>query len=117
MPQKPAKPCKYNGCPNLTYVRYCKEHQNYESISRLSANNRGYTSKWQKVRKQFLKTNPLCISCQGQGKLIQATVVDHIKPHRGDDTLFWDEKNWQPLCKRCHDRKTRTMDQNQGYEY
>ena len=20
--------------------------------------------------------------------------------------LFWDENNWQPLCKDCHDRKT-----------
>jgi 5-methylcytosine-specific restriction endonuclease McrA len=20
--------------------------------------------------------------------------------------LFWDEQNWQPLCKRCHDHKT-----------
>lgn len=32
-----------------------------------------------------------------------ATVVDHIVPHRGDPVLFWDERNWQPLCKRCHD--------------
>ena len=41
-------------------------------------------------------------------KLTPATVVDHIIPHRGDKRLFWDEKNWQPLCKDCHDRKTGT---------
>jgi 5-methylcytosine-specific restriction endonuclease McrA len=44
-------------------------------------------------------------------------VVDHVKPHRlgealasGDEAtieaaraLFWDRKNWQGLCKLCHD--------------
>jgi len=46
------------------------------------------------------------MECQRNGKLSPATVVDHILPHRGDEDLFWDESNWQPLCKRCHDRKT-----------
>lgn len=39
-----------------------------------------------------------------------ATVVDHIIPHKGDQYLFWDRSNWQPLCKLCHDRKTATED-------
>ena len=33
-------------------------------------------------------------------------LLDHIIPHRGDQKLFWDEGNWQALCKACHDRKT-----------
>ncbi|WP_323784771.1 HNH endonuclease signature motif containing protein [Thalassovita sp.] len=33
-----------------------------------------------------------------------ATVVDHIKAHRGDERLFWDRTNWQPLCAPCHNR-------------
>jgi 5-methylcytosine-specific restriction protein A len=34
-------------------------------------------------------------------------LVDHIKDHRGDMTLFWDSAgNWQPLCKPCHGIKT-----------
>ncbi|RKJ07590.1 HNH endonuclease, partial [Butyricicoccus sp. 1XD8-22] len=49
--------------------------------------------------------------------LTQATVVDHIKPHQGDQSLFWNENNWQPLCKRCHDRKTRTEDQYPVYTF
>ena len=40
------------------------------------------------------------------GMLTPATVVDHVIPHRGDQKLFWDEDNWQALCKSCHDRKT-----------
>lgn len=41
---------------------------------------------------------------QQRNMLVPATVVDHITPHRGDPILFWDSKNWQPLCKDCHDR-------------
>ncbi len=35
-----------------------------------------------------------------------ATVVDHIRPHKGNQELFWDVTNWGALCKRCHDIKT-----------
>ncbi len=49
---------------------------------------------------------PLCANCLSKGILAPATVVDHIVPHRGDRALFWDENNWQALCKSCHDRKT-----------
>jgi 5-methylcytosine-specific restriction endonuclease McrA len=34
-------------------------------------------------------------------------VVDHIEPHRGDSTLFWDfENNCQALCFECQQSKT-----------
>ena len=42
--------------------------------------------------------------------IVRATVVDHIIPHKGDQKLFWDTRNWQPLCKPCHDKKTATED-------
>ncbi|MDO6587341.1 HNH endonuclease [Salipiger sp. 1_MG-2023] len=28
--------------------------------------------------------------------------VDHITPHKGDETLFFDPGNLQALCKLCH---------------
>nr|DAZ53348.1 MAG TPA: HNH endonuclease [Caudoviricetes sp.] len=52
-----------------------------------------------------------------QGRYTKATVVDHITPHRGDPRLFWDEANWQPMCKQCHDRKTLTEDIHPVYRY
>ena len=70
------------------------------------ADARGYDSRWRKARKLFLERNPLCVECRKEGRLTPATVVDHIIPHRGDRKLFWDESNWQPLCKEHHDRKT-----------
>jgi 5-methylcytosine-specific restriction protein A len=37
--------------------------------------------------------------CSGKGDAI----AHHIKAHRGDPDLFWDENNLQCVCKDCHD--------------
>lgn len=68
-----------------------------------NSGERGYGSRWQKARHYFLLKHPLCVYCEKQGRVTAATVVDHIKPHKGDMELFWDSDNWQPLCKTCHD--------------
>jgi len=68
------------------------------------------TARWQKARARFLRDNPLCVDCYKRDRLTPATVVDHIKPHKGDYGLFWDESNWQGMCKPCHDRKTASED-------
>lgn len=44
------------------------------------------------------------------GILRAATVVDHIKPHKGDMEVFWDLSNWQGLCEPCHNKKTARED-------
>ena len=101
----------------LTGGQYCELHAKVHAGDRASAFERGYSHRWQMARKQFLVTHPLCAECERIGKLTPATVVDHIQPHRGDQALFWDERNWQPLCKKCHDRKTRLEDQRPNYGY
>jgi 5-methylcytosine-specific restriction endonuclease McrA len=68
-----------------------------------SAASRGYGHKWRKAREGFLRKHPLCVMCQRRGRVTPAVVVDHVIPHRGDMTLFWDRDNWQPLCKPHHD--------------
>jgi 5-methylcytosine-specific restriction protein A len=73
---------------------------------RLSAARRGYGPRWRRARAAFLARHPLCAACRTQGRVVPATVVDHVMPHRGDQTLFWDEANWAPACKPCHDAKT-----------
>lgn len=65
---------------------------------------------WRKASKGYLAEHPLCLECCGRGRVESSEVVDHVTPHRGDPALFWDRTNWQPLCKRCHDRKTATTD-------
>jgi 5-methylcytosine-specific restriction endonuclease McrA len=80
--------------------------------NRGSARERGYTYRWEKARLFFLREHPLCRMCLGQGKVTEATVVDHIIPHRGDQTLFWDRANWQPLCKPNHDSAKQAEEAN-----
>lgn len=65
-----------------------------------------YGRRWRRARAMFLARNPLCLECAKAGTDAAATVVDHIEPHRGDKVKFWDESNWQPLCKEHHDLKT-----------
>lgn len=68
-----------------------------------TAAQRGYDHRWRKARAQFLRQHPLCRYCQEDGRIEPATVVDHIIPHRGDPELFWDQSNWQAVCKAHHD--------------
>ena len=119
MPMKPRHPCAHPGCPNLTDRKYCAKHEMVHRGDRECSSRRGYDQRWQKARKRFLSAHPLCAECQRQNppRYVKATVVDHVVPHRGDPVLFWDEGNWQPLCKPCHDRKTFTVDANPVYKF
>ena len=65
--------------------------------SRGSARERGYTTRWEKARKTYLMSHPLCVMCAKDGRTTAATVVDHIIPHKGDQQLFWDTDNWQTM--------------------
>lgn len=96
---------------------------NREPKTRGNANERGYTYRWQKASKAYLKQNPVCVLHLAKGEVVAWTicketgkrdglVVDHIIPHRGDMAVFWDRSNWQTLCKPCHDLKTARYDVN-----
>jgi 5-methylcytosine-specific restriction enzyme A len=87
-------------------VRSAAEVKRDLDRQRPSAARRGYGSRWRKARAAFLARHPLCAACRAQGRVVQATVVDHVVPHRSDQRLFWDETNWAPACKPCHDAKT-----------
>jgi len=67
-----------------------------------SANARGYNYQWQLYRAQFLLEHPIC-AIRGVGCTLAATIVDHVKPHRGDAVLFWNPDNHQSACEHCHD--------------
>ncbi|MFF0831010.1 HNH endonuclease [Brevibacillus sp. NPDC003359] len=114
MAQRPNKPCSKPGCPDLTRERYCQKHTEEQAKiynrHRGSSSERGYDARWRKARTNYLSLNPLCVHCWNDGKAMAATVVDHIKPHKGDKLLFWDRANWQALCATCHSKKTAKED-------
>ena len=111
MAMKPLRPCLHPGCRALTKDGYCSLHRPVPGKDRRpSPRERGYDSRWRRASKAFLKDHPWCAECLRGGRLEAATQVDHIIPHKGDPVLFWDEKNWQGLCRRCHSRKTARED-------
>ncbi|KWR80342.1 HNH endonuclease [Cupriavidus metallidurans] len=116
MPKKAPRPCRRPGCPKHATgaSAYCAEHSELKRIEfesrRGSSAARGYGGKWQRERAAYLKANPVCVEHRSVGRVVLATVVDHIVPHKGDQRLFWSRSNWQPLCKACHDAKTARED-------
>jgi 5-methylcytosine-specific restriction enzyme A len=122
MPEGALHQCNGAGCRTLVPYRErwcpaCKaEHQRADTARRGDARTeRGYDWRWRRYREAFLKRHPLCSECQRQGRTTAARVVDHIRPHKGDQALFWDPKNHQSLCDytspwNCHGRKTALED-------
>lgn len=75
---------------------------------------RGYGAAWQRARARYLHEHPLCVMCLAATpkRLTAATVVDHRIPHKGDIALFWDETNWQALCKPHHDSDKQMLEKS-----
>lgn len=119
--------CSYPGCrhPVPRGEKYCDKHkgagtrreqlQKKERWKRRfrkkgSSAARGYGARWRRLRERFLSEHPLYAECLKQGRAVPATDVDHIRPHKGNEDLMWDEENLQALCHACHSRKTAAED-------
>jgi len=102
MPSKPPRVC---GCgKRVLFGLRCTcqakrdaERKARHDQTRPSSSARGYTGSWDRAKAEFLRHHPFCRRC-GE----RAAVVDHTIPHRGNQELFWDRSNWQPLCTTCH---------------
>ena len=108
MASKPLRPCRHPGCPTLTRDGWCPRHKPKKQ-RRLSAEYHGWylLPIWtDDLRPAQLLREPFCRECARQGIRTRATVVDHVRPFRGDWALFIDPANHQSLCKRHHDQKT-----------
>lgn len=77
-----------------------------------TAAERGYGWRWQKARGAYLRLHPLCVMCTAERKVVLATVVDHVTPHRGDQGLFWDVGNWQALCAPHHNTDKQQLEKS-----
>lgn len=70
------------------------------------------TYRWQQIRAKHLQANPLCVMCFEDGIVTEATVCDHIEPHKGDETKFYSGP-FQSLCKLHHD-STKAIEEGRG---
>lgn len=119
-PSRPSRPapasgarfCAVPGCAERTEGKFCERHRlelgrEVEHGRADRAVRRLYRAhRWRALRASFLAIEPLCVQCARVGRVTAAEEVDHITPHRGDLTLFWNVDNLQSLCASCHSAKT-----------
>lgn len=114
MPYKRNRKCNIPQCNNFTLTDnpYCVKHKREKACYYTNASKKTYTSnemydhRWKKLRLLVLRKNPFCVECLKYNRYTPASEVDHIIPHRGDKTNFYNEENLQALCKPCHSQKT-----------
>ena len=66
------------------------------------------------IRAKRLALEPICRMCYALGRVTVATIVDHIKPHRGNQVLFFDITNTQSLCD-THHSSDKQSEEIRGY--
>ena len=60
---------------------------------------------WKLLRAEILSRHPLCVMCLQSRRVKAAKHVDHINGFKSRSEFF-DRSNLQPLCVRCHSKKT-----------
>lgn len=121
----PLKPCATPGCPALVPrgSPRCANHEKQKNAARGSWRQRGYSSRWDGpggIRQRHLQEHPLCVACGAEGRVVAATVVDHIVAWQKGATeaererLFADPANLQSLCASHHGKKTAAEDGSFG---
>jgi 5-methylcytosine-specific restriction endonuclease McrA len=78
--------------------------------ARPSPSRRGYGRNWQRCRLAKLAECPLCEDCRDEGRIAEASEVDH----QDGDTDNLSPENLRSLCKSHHSRKTVRRDGGLG---
>jgi 5-methylcytosine-specific restriction protein A len=106
--------CKSPGCGALLdKPGYCGKHRRpavdnaarrpFENAQR---SNYYGSSLWKSLSRRMIRERPWCDLCgalKAEGALLEA---HHRVPPRGDEELFFDERNLQVLCRDCHQAVT-----------
>lgn len=74
------------------------------------------TARWRRLREQVLIRD--AYTCQRTGQVCggkhpapDSPVVNHKRPHRGDERLFWDIENLEVVAKSVHDSAIQAEEQ------
>lgn len=68
------------------------------------------TAVWQQLRRVKLSSKPLCEPCERRGRLVVATVVDHVKSIASGGDPFPSLDGLMSMCPSCHSTKTNARD-------
>lgn len=82
----------------------CVKPKAFENINKENYSFYNSTA-WRKLSINYRRKHPLCVHCLEKGITKVCNVVDHITPiDKGGDK--WNTNNLQPLCHRCHNKKS-----------
>jgi hypothetical protein len=104
MPYKTEKKCSFGGCPNIAMPNdsLCPEHRKKANksydMNREDTRARGYTRRWEHVRKMKLNNQSLCEDCATEGITRVANMVHHIDGNAKHN----DMDNLRSLCWHHH---------------
>lgn len=99
--------CLTPHCSVLVERGHCATHTKGEQVRPNVAVRRWYrTARWRAYRTAVLQAQPCCVACRREGRVTEATEVDHIQRHDGNAEKFWDSSNLQGLCAMHHAMKT-----------
>lgn len=59
------------------------------------------TPEWKRIRAAQLLKQPLCERHLKQGRIVKATIVHHVTPHKGNWALFLSGP-FESACDDCH---------------
>jgi len=59
----------------------------------------GTQLRWQVLVRDLFTCQRCRLIVTGKGQ----AVADHVRPHRGNEAMFWNASNIQCICKACHD--------------
>lgn len=120
MPTRAQRICKYPGCNKVIPYggsAYCEAHREARlnnkakiaksyDVVRPERHKFYHTARWQRARNLFISRNPLCCMCLAEGRITQATLVDHIIEIQ-DGGALTNPSNLQSLCAYHHALKTK----------
>jgi 5-methylcytosine-specific restriction protein A len=114
MANRPLRPCRHPGCPNLVTAGYCDRHKKDErqyDRYRKNIRERGYTSMWDKVSRRHKELHPLCEECLKNNMITVTAISHHIIPEQlcmqvGRKDLIYDMDNLKADCISHHGEET-----------
>ena len=81
-----------------------KENTPKTGYNRIRSADEYHTARWTRESRAFRALHPLCEMCKKEGIIHGSEVVDHIIPFPVCIDFF-DQSNWQSLCKRHNAEK------------
>lgn len=110
MPSSPPSQCNEFGCksPTAKGSSLCLDHAPCKMVSddRKAFNNKYKKTAWEKIRSRQFSTIPLCQACLLDGRVNQASHVDHLFPWKRIGEMAFRRNLFQSLCPECHGVKS-----------